>query len=152
MRRDAGILLLEILLWMCLAIVAISAIYFAFDAVHAAASRVQDAVEDLDESARVLDDLKSDLRQARKIRLWSAFAWLKMPDGREVMWSFAGEEGVVRETPGDDRVYAAAFQSMTFARDGRLVRVDVELRRDPRGSFRPRLRAAAFPRNEEGRP
>jgi hypothetical protein len=151
-RRDAGILLIELVVWLVLSLAAFLSLYAAFGAVHDACSRVQGAVEDLDESARLLDDLKSDLRQATKLRLWKEVIWLKLPDGREVMWSFAGEAGVLRETAGDDRPYAAAFESFEFGRDGRLVTIDVELRRDPRGAFRPRLRAAAFPRNEGGRP
>jgi hypothetical protein len=151
-RRDAGLLLLECALWLAISVPAIAGIYAAFGAVHDACSRVQDAVEDLDEAGRVIEDLKSDLRQARKIRLGKSMAWMRMLDGREVLWSFAGADGVVRETPGDDRAYAAVFESASFGRDGRLVVVDVELRRDPRGSFRPRLRAAAFPRNEGGGP
>jgi hypothetical protein len=136
--------------WAVVSVLAFNAIYLTFSALHRAAARTGDAAADLDEAGRFLEDLKADVRQARAIRAWAGILWLRMPDGREVMWSFAAEGGVARESPRDDRGYLDAFDSVVFGRRGRLVTADVELRRDPRGAFRPRLRAAVFPRNEGG--
>jgi prepilin-type N-terminal cleavage/methylation domain-containing protein len=147
MRRARGFTLIEFLVTIALLAGVLNLVLSAWVQFSEAHQRVEAALEDLSTAGRFLEDLKADLRQARKVTVEAGELRLRMGDGGEVVYREAGAEGGrVRAAGADLRSYPQSFESVTYRREpGRLVAVELELRKfDAASEFHPRLGATVF--------
>lgn len=137
MRR--GYTLLEAMVYMALLLLVIALLTGLFTSFHGSYHRTRRALSDLEVASRFLEDVKGDLRRARKVSAEGALLRLRFGE-TEAAYRFDGEGSVVREGDGPSREYPSAFALVAFApRPGRTVALEVELRReDPTSAFRPR--------------
>ena len=146
MRR--GVVLAQFMVYMAVAAVALTILVPLIIAVDRAAGAIFRAREDLESAGIFLEDFKDDVRGARRVRADGDVLLLTSRDGEEVLYRFL--DGAVSRVAGEEaRDYPGALEELRFDVRGALVTVDLELRRDPAGRLRPRLRSEVFARAAE---
>ncbi|HVR86007.1 MAG TPA: type II secretion system protein [Planctomycetota bacterium] len=147
MKGARGFTLVEFIVCIALLAGVLNLVMSAWVQFSEAHQRVETALEDLSTAGRFLEDLKADLRQARKLTVEAGGIRLRMGDGGEVVYREEGSDGGrVRVAGADLRRYPQSFESVTYRREpGRMVAVELELRKfDAASEFHPRLGATVY--------
>jgi hypothetical protein len=125
----------------------LTVLYVRFMETHA---RITAALASLEISSRFLEDVRADLRRARRVEVERARLRLGVPDGN-VAYEFVAEGTVLRTAGGATLEYPSAFEEVVFG-DGPAgtVTVTLELRRqDPRSPYRARMQAVVYGPNRK---
>ncbi len=151
MRAARGFTFLELLVYLLLMGFALHVIAMLSLAFRETGERVGRALDDLEVAARLLRDLKQDLRRARSMEASPSRLRLGFDAGAADYEFRAAEGSVLRSGDGPPREYVGAFDRVLFDHRGdSLALVEVELRRhEAAASFRPRCQATVYLRSRE---